>query len=197
MPDKAIFGAAAVALTLYAFYPYIRGILRGSVRPHVFSWVIWGITTFVVFLAQLAAGGGTGAWVIGVSACITLCIAALAFLKRGEIDITRLDWTFFILALSSLPLWYLSDSPLSAVVVLTIVDLLGFGPTLRKAYALPHAESLSFFGLFLLRNLLVVLALESHTLTTWLFPVAVAIACGVLMAIIVVRRRQVPRPARE
>lgn len=195
MPDKEIFGAAAIALTLYAFHPYIRGILRGTVRPHVFSWVIWGITTFVVFLAQLASGGGAGAWAIGVSACITLCIAALAFLKRAEIDITRLDWTFFIAALSSLPLWYLSDSPLSAVVVLTIVDLLGFGPTLRKAYALPHTESLSFFGLFLLRNLLVVLALEHYSVTTWLFPVAVAIACGLLMAIIVVRRRQVPQQA--
>jgi len=189
MPVKEIFGATAIAITLYAFYPYIRGILRGSVKPHVFSWIIWGTTTLVVFLAQLEAGGGVGAWVVGVSASITLCIAVLAWRQRADISITALDWVFFVAALSSLPLWYLTASPLWAVVVLTTVDLLGFGPTLRKAYNFPESESLLFFGLFLVRNLLVVLALEQYSVTTWLFPLAVAAACGLLMALIVIRRR--------
>ncbi len=61
MAYKELLGAAAIALTLYAFLPYIRSILQGRTRPHVFSWVIWGSTTFVVFLAQLADKGGAGA----------------------------------------------------------------------------------------------------------------------------------------
>lgn len=187
---KSLLAAAAIALTLYAFIPYIRDILRGSVRPHVFSWVIWGITTAVVFLAQLAAGGGVGAWAIGVSGSITVLIAVLAFAKRGDIAITALDWGFFLAALGSLPLWFFTADPLWAVVLLTVVDLLGFGPTLRKAWAQPHSESLLFFGLFLLRNLLVLAALESLSLTTALFPAAVAGACGLLMALVVWRRRQ-------
>lgn len=192
MGIKAIFSAVAIALTLIAFLPYIRGILGNTVKPHVFSWVIWGTTTLIVFLAQLEAKGGAGAWAIGVSAAITLLIAALACAKRSDVRITRLDWGFFIAALASLPLWFLTEDPLWAVVVLTIVDLLGFGPTLRKAYAFPHAESLLFFGLFLLRNLLVVLALESYSVTTWLFPVVIALACTGLMLVIVFRRRMVP-----
>jgi hypothetical protein len=188
---KPIFSAAAIALTLYAFYPYIRGILRGSIRPHVFSWVIWGISTLVVFFAQLQSGGGAGAWAIGVSASITILIAVLAFLKRGDITITLLDWVFFVAALSSLPLWYMTASPLWAVVILTVVDLLGFGPTLRKAYHFPWSESLLFFGMFLARNLLVVLALERYSVTTWLFPVAVGAACGLLMVLLIIRRRKV------
>jgi hypothetical protein len=61
----------AIALTLIAFFLYIRSI---------FSWIIWGCTTFIVFLAQLAAKGGVGAWAIGVSGgdidnsgCVRIC----------------------------------------------------------------------------------------------------------------------------
>ena len=58
---KDILSAVAITLTFVAFYPYLRGIVRGTTKPHVFSWIIWGSTTFVVFLAQLQAGGGVGA----------------------------------------------------------------------------------------------------------------------------------------
>ncbi|MBF0471260.1 MAG: hypothetical protein HQL48_07770, partial [Gammaproteobacteria bacterium] len=61
----------AIGLTLFGFVPYIRGILRGTVKPHVFSWVIWGISTAVVFFAQVVGHGGVGAWPVGVSAIIT------------------------------------------------------------------------------------------------------------------------------
>lgn len=58
---KEFFGAVAIALTIMAFWPYIRSIHQGKTKPHVFSWIIWGSTTFVVFLAQLADAGGAGA----------------------------------------------------------------------------------------------------------------------------------------
>ena len=51
-----VFSGLAIALTLVAFLPYIASILRGKTRPHVFSWVIWGVTTFIVFLAQVQDG---------------------------------------------------------------------------------------------------------------------------------------------
>ena len=194
MPAKAALSAAAIALTVVAFYPYLRGILRGTTKPHVFSWVIWGITTIVVFLAQLDARGGVGAWPIGVSGGITALIAALAYLKRADVGITRTDRLFFAAALSSLPLWYATSDPVWAVVVLTTVDLLGFGPTVRKVYADPRSESLPFFGLFAIRNGLAILALETYTVATVLFPAAVATACVLLMVLAAYRRRRVPVP---
>lgn len=191
MSCKELLSSIAIALTLAAFAPYIHGILKGSVRPHVFSWVIWGTTTFVVFLAQLEGRGGAGAWPIGVSGVLTLCIAVLACAKRSDVEITRIDGLFFIAALSSLPLWYFTSDPLWAVVVLTTVDILGFGPTLRKAYAFPNSESMTFYGLFLARNLLVLLALEHYSATTVLFPAVVAAACGGVITVIAFRRRAI------
>lgn len=189
MPYKEVLSAVAIALTFAAFVPYIRTIANGTTRPHVFSWVIWGATTFVVFLAQLEGKGGVGAWPIGVSGSITIFIAILAYVKRADITITKTDWLFFVTALSSLPFWYFTSDPLWAVVILTIVDILGFGPTVRKAYSFPHSESLLFFALFAARNVLVILALESYSVTTVLFPAAIAAACMSLMAMITVRRQ--------
>jgi len=189
LPYKESLSAIAIALTFAAFVPYIRAIVSGTTRPHVFSWVIWGATTFVVFLAQLEGKGGVGAWPIGVSGSITIFIAFLAYAKRADITITKTDWLFFISALSSLPLWYFTADPLWAVVILTTVDVLGFGPTVRKAYSSPHSESLLFFALFAARNVLVIFALEHYSVTTVLFPAVIAAACMSLMAMLTVRRR--------
>ena len=191
MSYKVILSAVAIALTLLAFLPYIRSIVQGKIKPHVFSWVIWGTTTFVVFLAQLEDHGGAGAWPIGISGVITLFVAFLAYIKRSDITITRTDWLFFTAAMSSLPFWYFTSDPLWAVVILTTVDVLGFGPTVRKSYKYPHSESLLFFGLFTARNIIVILALENYSVTTVLFPAVIAIACMLLIVMIVYRRQSV------
>ena len=186
---KEILSTVAIALTFIAFFPYIRSIIQGSVKPHVFSWVIWGTTTFVVFLAQLEDNGGVGAWPIGVSGGISIFIALLAYIKRADIVITKTDWVFFMSAMSSLPFWYFTSDPLWAVVILTTVDVLGFGPTARKSYIYPHSESLLFFALFTARNLIVITALENYSVTTVLFPAVIAAACMLLMTMITYRRR--------
>lgn len=194
---KEILSAAAVVLTFALFVPYIRNILNGSIRPHVFSWIVWGLGTFSVFLAQLAGHAGIGAWPIGVSGVISFGIALLAWLKRGDTVITRSDWAFLAAALSAFPAWLLTDNPLWAVVILTFADLAGFGPTVRKGWGYPHQESALFFGLVALRNLLVVLALEYYSLTTALFPAAVGLAGLLVCAMLVIRRRTLLPPVAD
>lgn len=186
---KEIFSALAIALTFFAFLPYIRSILKDEIKPHVFSWVIWGSTTFIVFLAQLEDGGGAGAWPIGVSGVISVYVAFLAYVKKSDISITRIDWCFFLSAMASLPFWYFTSDPLWAVVILTIVDALGFGPTVRKAYFYPFEENLTFFSIFMVRNLVAILALEHYSLTTVLFPAVIAGTCFALIFMVAYRRR--------
>lgn len=187
---KELLSAAAIALTFVLFVPYIRSTLRGEIKPHVFSWLIWGLGTFTVFLAQLADGGGVGAWPIGISGLITFYIALLAYLKRGNTHITRSDWGFLAAAVGALPLWVVTADPLWAVVILTFADLVGFGPTVRRGYVDPFAEGAGFFALGALRNLLVVLALEHYTVTTTLFPAAVGAGCLLVSGLLYWRRFQ-------
>ncbi|WP_319381831.1 hypothetical protein [Thiomicrorhabdus sp.] len=185
---KEFFSFAAIVMTFIGFFPYIRDIIQDRIRPHVFSWVIWGTTTAVIFLAQMEGGAGSGAWPIGVSALITFYVVVLAYRKRGDLSITRVDWCFLMAAFASLPLWFLTSDPLYAVLLLTLIDLLGFGPTFRKAYDFPYEEQPLFFAIFMLRNLLVIAALEHYSWTTVTFPAAVAFVCLLLIATILLRR---------
>ena len=186
---KQLLGAIAIWLTIIAYYPYIRSIIQGKTKPHVFSWVIWGTSTCIVFLAQLADKGGAGAWVIGFSGIISIYVAFLAYIKRSDSSITRIDRLFFIVAMTALPIWYLTSDPLWAVVILTTVDVLGFVPTFRRSYILPFEEQLMFYVVMALRNLVVLSALENYSLTTVLFPATIAIACLIFSLMVVYRRR--------
>jgi hypothetical protein len=188
MSNEHLSAAAAIVVTFVLFAPYIRSIRRGDTRPHVFTWVVWAIGTLTVFVAQLAGGAGLGAWPIGISGLITSYVAFLAYDRRGDTAVTRVDWAFLVAAMSALPLWFLTADPLWAVVTLTVVDLLGFGPTVRKAYGQPREEHAGLFALSALRNALVVAALERHTLTAVLFPAAVGLACLLLVVMLLWRR---------
>lgn len=147
------------------------------------------MTTFIAFLAQLKDNGGAGAWPIGISGLITIYVAVIAFINKSDNSITKMDWLFFILAISSIPFWYLTSDPLIAILILTITDLLGFGPTIKKSYYFPFEEKISFFLLFLVRNIISIFALEHYSLTTVLFPGFIAFACFSLILLLLIRRK--------
>jgi hypothetical protein len=188
---KNLLNAAAIALTFVAFVPYIRSVLRGQTKPHVFSWVIWGLATVIVFFAQLADGAGGGAWSIGLSGVLTLYIAYLAYLRRQELTITRSDWAFFLMALASLPVWFLTQDPFWAVVLLTAIDTLGFLPTFRKAYHRPYEEPLFLYVVMTVRNLVSIPALERLSWTTVLFPAVLSLTCALFIVMVMARRDRI------
>ena len=192
---KEFFTAAAIALTFVAYFPYVRSIHRGETKPHVFSWVTWGCATGVVFFAQLAAGAGVGAWPTGVSGLVALYVAFTSYRQNGDTNITRLDWMFFISAMSSLPFWYVTDDPLYAVMILTTVDLLAFAPTVRKSYYAPHEERTSFYTLMAIRGGLVIAALETYSWATVLFPAVAGGSCIPFVIMVLYRRRVLARAA--
>ncbi len=183
----------AILLTFAAFVPYIRLLLRNEIKPHYFSWMIWGFVTLTVCIAQLQDDGGVGAWPIGISGLITMVVVVLSLRHRKTITITRMDWAFLIIATSSLPVWMLTSDPLWAVIILTAVEVLGFGPSIRKAYYHPYEENVTFFVLFFIRNIVAVFALEHYSVTTMLFPLVASAACCFLIVTIVWRRTIVPK----
>lgn len=186
---RHLMSVLAMAITFTAYLPYIYSIVRRRTRPHFFSWLIWSITTTIIFMVQLSEQSGPGGWSIGVSGGVTALIALLSYVYKADNSITRIDWLFLIAALSSLPFWYFTHDPLLAVIILTMVDILGFGPTFRKVWNHPQEEEPGFFGLFMLQYVFVVAALETWTLTTLLFPVAMIVACLGVVTLILTRRK--------
>lgn len=178
----------AALLTVAGFAPYIYSVVRGQTRPHLYSWLIWAIATVVVGAAQWVGGGGVGAYVTLFSGAISCGIAGLTWWRFDTAHIKPIDAFFLVVAACALPAWYLTDNPLTAVVMLTIVDIAGFGPTFRKSFHAPFAENLVLFYLVCIRNLVSAAALEHYSLTTLLFPVVIALANAVFIGLIHWRR---------
>jgi hypothetical protein len=188
MSEKEIIGALAAVLGVAGYGVYMGQVYRRAIRPHMFTWIIWGILMSIGFAAQLAEKAGPGAWNLGVSAAATLMIAgASAF--YGEKKITRSDWVFFIGALSAIPVWLMTDDPLGAVVIITMIDAAAFYPTFRKSWINPREESVSVFLVSVPQFLLSIAALERMTLTTVLYP-AVIVSLNALLVMLLLWRRK-------
>jgi len=58
--DKEVVGILTIILGLIAYVSYISNMFRGTTRPHVFSWVLWGCWALIVFAWQRL--NWAGAW---------------------------------------------------------------------------------------------------------------------------------------
>lgn len=169
LDTKSILGLIASVLTVLSFLPYIRNTLRGATKPHAFSWLIWSILTAVAFAGQISAQAGPGAWVMGLT-CFFFATVAFLALHFGEREITKLDWLCLIAAVLAIAAWIATDGPLLSVILISLIDAVGFVPTIRKSRIKPQQETLSLYSLNAVALVLSLFALEHHNLVTMLYP---------------------------
>ncbi len=190
MIDKNVLGIIAVVVAFVSYVPYFRNIFAGKTKPHAFSWLVWGILNAVAFAGQIHDKGGAGAWAVGLTAAVMFTIFGVS-LRFGEKDIRPFDWFCLVGAGIALLPWLLTNDPLISVVLITVIDALGFLPTVRKSYKKPHQETLITFLLSTLKYSLVIFALQKYTLVTILFPLSLVIMNGLFVLMLVIRRRRV------
>ncbi|MCM3356323.1 hypothetical protein M3615_21555, partial [Bacillus halotolerans] len=58
----SIFGAIGTAVSLLAAIPYALAIYRRTVRPHLFTWLVWSVVTAIAAAGQFVAGARPSAW---------------------------------------------------------------------------------------------------------------------------------------
>jgi hypothetical protein len=184
-----VLGGLAVGLGLFGYGFYVRGILQGKVKPHAFTWFVWGLLTAIAFVAQVAEGGGAGAWVTGVTALCSFGFAIVGLGASSRVFITQSDWIFFISALLTIPIWYLTGNPLWSVIIITITDAIAFVPTFRKAFFHPGTENGWTYALSGLKFVVSLFALESFTWTTALYPASLVVANLAFVGMLVWRRQ--------
>ena len=183
-----VLGVLGVMIAFVGYTFYIRSILVGETKPHIFTWSILGLIDGIVFVAQIVGGAGAGAWPLGVSVIICSIIVALA-VKRGEKRITASDWLFLTAALASIGAWVAMRDPLGTVVILTVINVFGTAPTFRKSFYRPDEESMIPWSFDVVRFILALVALETFSLTTALFPVGIVITNLCLVCMVLYRRR--------
>lgn len=193
---KEIIGAVTVILAFAGLIPYILDILRNRTKPHVFTWVVWALVTFLAFLAQWKSGGGAGSWTTGITGLLTIFIAVLA-LKKGSKDITNSDVVIFIGALIAIIPWLLTKDPTVSVILLTIINSSAYIPTVRKTINDPSSETLSSYILHAVRHSLSILALSNYTIPTFLYPLINASMNATVATIIIKSRSRLKTPNGE
>lgn len=186
---KTFISTIAIILTFVGYAPYFKDLLQKKIRPHIFSWLIWGIVTLIIFGLQITAGAGVGAFV-------TLAVAGLSFaifllsLRNGNRDIHRLDVVFLVLAFLSLPLWLVVKQPVLSIVLLSSIDMLGFIPTIRKSWSDPYSETLALYVITTFRHALSIFGLLEYNTVTMLFPLTWVIANAAFAVMLIVRRKK-------
>ncbi|MDO8513945.1 MAG: hypothetical protein Q7S50_00160 [bacterium] len=187
-----VLGAIGAGLVFVGDTLYIWSIIKGSTKPHIFTWFIYVLIDGTVFAVQLLEGGGAGSWVLGTATVANSIIMILALFK-GEKNIRPIDWACLVGAGFGIILWQVIENPFGAVVILTVVNTIALIPTFRKAFVRPAEESISVWLVDVIRFSLSIAALEVRTLTTALFPVGVVLVNSLLVGIILLRRRQLGR----
>ncbi len=183
------FGLISVALAAWSFLVYLRSILRGETRPHLFTWILWALLTWIAFIIQVYAGAGPGSWATGVAAMLTTIILLYA-ISYGDRDYKRSDWIAFCVGLCAIPLWLITKDPTASAILVTAIDAFAFYPTIRKSWAKPREESISGHSISMLKHGFSVAAIQSHSIATALYPVVLLLMNVILVSVIYVGRQR-------
>lgn len=186
---KIFLGYLAIIITFAAYVPYFRNIFNGKTKPHAFSWLVWALITAIAFAAQIVEGGGAGAWVTGATTALCMTVFALSIFK-GQKTFDTFDWAAFALAIAGIVLWRITNQPLLAVIMVTLADAMSSVLTFRKAFYRPQEETMSLFALESFKWIIAIIALQSLTLSTWLYPASLVLTNGAIALMILIRRKQ-------
>ncbi len=172
--------------------PYIRDIINNKTKPHAYTWLIWSITQGTATAVLWIGKGGWATISLLIGAIFALLVFLLS-LKYGTRNITKGDTIVLISSLLAIFVWWQLDSPLIAVFMVSIIDVLGYWPSFRKTYEEPWTETPVSWAIFSIANVFNILALSEYNLLTLPYIIAITIANLVLFVICLTRRRVVTR----
>jgi hypothetical protein len=191
MDVKLLFGIASTIVAILTFVPYLRDIFKNKTKPHAYSWLVWTILQIVGVSAAFKQGAGYGAWGLTIGAIFCLIIFLLS-LKYGTKNIKKFDKFCLIGAILAIALYLFLADPLLAVIVVALIDLVGFLPTMRKGYEEPSTETPSAYALAAFANLLSLIAIQNYTMVTVLYVASLLLTNSVMVAIILIPRQKNP-----
>ncbi len=189
MEYKIFFGYIAVFVEFISYFVYLHSIYKGHTKPHAFTWFVWGILGSVAFAAIAVSGGESGSWIFLVNAFFCFLISGIGFWQK-HVEYDLHDWAALLGAIVGITLWWYTHIPLYAVILVSLSDFVGIIPSVRKAYRFPFEENLLSWFLGFLYYPLGILALESFTVTTWLYPAVIMLADAFLILVIILQRRK-------
>ncbi len=194
LPREEFFAYLALGVTFVRYAIYLFAIYKKTAKPHVFSWLNWGLLVGLGTIAQYQSHGGPSVWVLTSVSATCFFIAAIA-LFAGEKQITKTDWIAFIGALIAMPVWYFSENLIATFALLIFIDCASYYPTIRKTWNDPWGEPIGSYFWAGLRYFLALFAVPDPNFTNLLYPLFLMAGDWGFVIYGFMRRKVIPKPA--
>ena len=190
---RELFGILSGVLPIIGAYPYIRDILKHKTKPHRTSFLIWVVLDATAFASQLAKGA-TWSLIMPAIGTIEVLTSFILSLKYGVGGFAKKDIVALLLAGFGLILWYFTKEPLTALLIVIAIDVVGISLTILKTYEHPHTETFSTWLLSSIAGLFAAAAVGHLSFALLVYPLYISIAnAGVCAAILLGRRKMSTR----
>jgi len=192
MNIKILFGFLSFVIALISFIPYLKDVLARKTTPHMYSWLVWTVlqmTAAVAILRENTLWSALGVVTLGL---VSGAVFLLSF-KYGTKNITLFDTLCLIGAVVAIGIWVFAHNVTLSIVLVTIIDFLGFLPTYRKGYEEPHSETLLLYVCSALSSLFSLLSITQYSIESSLYVISLVISNVVFIGIVFVRRKALLR----
>lgn len=184
MTIKEILSTLSGLILLYAFYPYIRAILRQETSPRKATWLIWSSCDTIILFGMLSKGAVSGMLIGAVIGATTTFILSLKF---GESEWKKRDKICVVIAGLAIALWkYFGDSNIGIGLSCSAL-LIAAWPTYMSAWERPENEDRRAWVFFVISTIFGVLAIPHMRFVDAAPPIVFAIVDFPMIYLIFIR----------
>jgi len=132
---------------------------------------------------------GAGLGVVSISIGAILCgFVFILSLKYGTHNIKTFDVVCLVGSLIAIIFYFFLHSPILSILIITLVDFVGFLPTMRKAYEEPQTETISSYALSSFSSILALFAFSVFTFSNSIYLISLIITNATCAGIIFIRK---------
>ena len=178
----------AVAAALYGYISYGIKIPKRQLAPRPFTWLIWGILSSCVTVIQINNGADLGTVGAVLGAVSGYILAGMSW-YYGKRRIYNTDILSLVLAGLVLFGWLFIGDAATAIAA-TFVYLIGFIPTIARAWKAPSKEGRAPFAMSVVKYVISFMLLGVVSIETAVYPVVLALANLAFLIMLAIRRRK-------
>lgn len=173
-------------IALAGSVPYIWATYKGTVRPQLVSWGVWGVLAGVMTVSTFVSGARASTMLSLASTLSCAVVVALGW-RQGRIRFTKIDLVCLAGAVIGIIALIILRNPSAALIISVTVDVVAFIPTLIHGYKAPREESLLCYACAAVSAMLLLgVAVYLHApFIGMLYPLVAMIFNGLMSVILV------------
>lgn len=187
LPENIIY--IGFIVSLFGALWYVRGIIRGQVKPNLVSWILWTLAPFIAVFLQLKAGAGMSVLPVFMAGFGPLLVVIVSiFRKNSYWKFGTLDIICGIFSLIALVLYVLTNNLGISIFFAILSDGLAAIPTLIKSWKFPETENSVAYATGAFSNILGLLIIKNWVFTIYSFGIY-NIAINLALIICIYRKK--------